>query len=85
MVAAPHGDAGGLGHALSMQRTRRDSHFHGDVRRAMRRRHEHENAGRSADLEVEPSPHAVSDHMARWEGEGGALGHTAGLRPRPLL
>jgi hypothetical protein len=50
----------------------------------MRRRHEHENAGRSADLEGEPSRHAVSDHMARWEGEGGALGHTARLRPRPL-
>jgi hypothetical protein len=25
-----------------------------------------------------------SEQMARWENDGGALGHTAGQRPRPL-
>jgi len=29
-------------------------------------------------------PHHESEQMARWEAEGGALGHSARRRPRPL-
>jgi hypothetical protein len=28
--------------------------------------------------------HPASEQMSRWENEGGALGQSAGKRPRPL-
>jgi hypothetical protein len=57
-----------------MQRTRRDSDFDRQVRRAMSRR---EDADRDSAAANDARLDDVREQMARWETEGGALGDRA--------
>jgi hypothetical protein len=50
----------------------------------MSRREARRTAASSKAFLTRRSRHDESEQMARWESEGGALGHTAGQRPRPL-
>jgi hypothetical protein len=67
-----------------MERTRWHAMLIGRVRTVMCRREKRQTAT-SGKAPATPKRRRVeSDEMARWENEGGAIGHTAGQRPRPV-
>jgi hypothetical protein len=65
-----------------MQRTRRPRSLIEQVRIAMSRRYERTPISNGT-LAARWRAHD-SEQMARWENEGGSIGHTAGQRPRAL-
>jgi hypothetical protein len=67
-----------------MQRTRRDARFDGQVRRTLLRREGHHEPAPDPGRTDAAHRLYVSEQMARWETEGGALGRTAAQRPRPF-
>jgi hypothetical protein len=65
-----------------MQRSRRHASLIEQVRIAMSRR-DRRTPSSNPLLAARRRAHE-SEQMARWENEGGSIGHTAGQRPRPL-
>jgi hypothetical protein len=66
-----------------MQRPRRQGPLIEQVRIAMSRRDERRTPISNATLAARRRAHE-SEQMARWQNDGGSIGHTAGQRPRPL-
>jgi hypothetical protein len=66
-----------------MQRTRRHAPFIEQVRIAMSRRDHRRTPAANATLATRRRHHE-SEQMARWENEGGSIGHSAGQRRRSL-
>jgi hypothetical protein len=66
-----------------MQRTHTHAPLVEQVRLAMSRRDKRRTPASNSTL-ASRGPAHDSEQMKRWESEGGALGHTAGQRPRPL-
>jgi hypothetical protein len=69
--------------AARMQSMGRQGPFLEQVQIAMNRRDERRTPTSNAPLAGRRHTHH-NEQMARWENEGGSLGHTAGQRPRPL-
>jgi hypothetical protein len=67
-----------------MHRTHRQAPLFGQVGIAMSRREARRTAASRKTSLTRRSRHGESEQLARWESEGGALGRTAGQRPRPL-
>ena len=67
-----------------MHRTRRHATLVDHVRVAMSRREERLTAASGELSATRRRRHVESEQMARWENDGGAIGHTASQRPRPL-
>jgi hypothetical protein len=70
--------------ACDMHRTRRQATLVDHVRIAMSRREERRTAASDKVAATRRRGHVASEQMARWENDGGAIGHTSGQRPRPL-
>jgi hypothetical protein len=76
----PMGDQARAREPFNMHRTRRQDRLVGHVRIAMSRRDARRTAA-SGNASATRWPRQIeSEHMARWENEGGALGHGAGQR-----
>jgi hypothetical protein len=68
----------------NMPRTQREVTLLGRVRIAMRRRDERPTTNSRKAPATGRRGHVDSQQMARWENDGGAIGHSAGQRPRPF-
>jgi hypothetical protein len=78
------GDQARAREAFNMHRTSQQDTLVAHVRIAMRRREERRTPGSGKGSAMRRHRRVESEQMARWENEGGALGQTAGQRPRPL-
>jgi len=67
-----------------MHRTHRQAALVGQGRMAMGRREERRATAMGDEPILRPRGHSESEQVSRWENEGGAVGHTARERPRPL-
>jgi hypothetical protein len=70
--------------ARNMLRTQRQATLVGRVRIAMRRRDERPTRNSRKAPATGRRFHVDSEQMARWENDGGAIGHSAAQRPRPF-
>jgi hypothetical protein len=70
--------------ARNMLRTQRQATLVGRVRIAMRRRDERPTTNSRKAPATGRRRHVDSELIARWENDGGAIGHSAGRRPRPF-